>query len=65
MIDRETIKVIYTEAIIDDHSLGLDGVRADHYAEVQVARFYHTALLSYPEALAELLEQFSVKIAVA
>jgi UDP-N-acetylmuramate--alanine ligase len=65
MIDRETTKVIYTEAIIDDDTLGLDGVRAAHQAEVKIAQFYDIPLLSYPEALAEVLHSFPIKIAVA
>jgi UDP-N-acetylmuramate--alanine ligase len=65
MIDRETTKVIYTEAIIDDDTLGLDGVREAHQAEVKMAQFYDIPLLSYPEALAEVLHSFPIKIAVA
>jgi len=65
MIDRETTKVIYTEAIIDDEKLGLDGVRAEHLPEISVAQFYHIPLFSYPEALAEIFHTFPIKIAVA
>ncbi len=65
MIDRDTVKVIYTEAIIDDDTRGLDGVREAHLAEVKVAQFYTIPLLSYPEALAEVLHTFPTKIAVA
>lgn len=65
MIDRATKKVIYTEAIIDDDTLGLDGVRDAHAAEVNVAQFYHIPLLTYPEALGEVFQNFRTKIAVA
>ena len=65
MIDRATTKVIYTEAIIDDDALGLDGVREAHQAEVKMAQFYAIPLLSYPEALAEVFHSFPIKIAVA
>jgi UDP-N-acetylmuramate--alanine ligase len=65
IIDRETTKIIYTEAIIDDETLGLDGVRAEHLPEISVAQFYHIPLLSYPEALAEVFHTFPIKIAVA
>lgn len=65
MIDRETTTVIYTEAIIDDDTLGLDGVREAHQAEVKMAQLYEIPLLSYPEALAEVFQSFPIKIAVA
>lgn len=65
MIDRDTVKVIYTEAIIDDDSLGLNGVREAHQAEVKIAQFYAIPLLTYPEALAEVFHTFPIKIAVA
>lgn len=65
MIDRETSKVIYTEAIIDDNDLGLEGVRDDHRPEIKMAQFYAVPLLSYPEALAEVFHTFPIKIAVA
>ncbi len=65
MIDRDTVKVIYTEAIIDDDTLGLGGVREAHLPEVKVAQFYDIPLLSYPEALAEVFHTFPMKIAVA
>jgi|GEM_PF-2650334 len=65
MIDRETTKVIYTEAIIDDDTLGLNGVRLAHQPEINMAQLYQTPLLSYPEALAELFHTFPIKIAVA
>ncbi len=65
VIDENTEKVIYTEAIIDDHTLGLDGVRDVHQAEIQVAKKYNIPTLSYPEALAEVLHTFPMKIAVA
>jgi UDP-N-acetylmuramate-alanine ligase len=65
MIDRETVRVIYTEAIIDDDALGLDGVREAHQAEIKMAQFYEIPLLTYPEALAEVFHTFPIKIAVA
>lgn len=65
VIDRETTRVIYTEAIIDNEALGLKGVREIHLSEVKVAQFYGIPLLSYPEALAEVFHSFDTKIAVA
>ena len=65
IISENTEKVIYTEAIIDDHTLGLDGVRDVHQAEIQAAKKYDIPTLSYPEALAEVLHTFPMKIAVA
>ncbi len=36
VLDTTTEKIIYTEAIIDDDSLGLHGVRAEHQSEISV-----------------------------
>lgn len=65
VISENTLKVIYTEAIIDNHDLGLAGVRENHRAEIRAAQTFNCPILSYPEALAELLHTFPMKIAVA
>lgn len=65
MISRNTEKVIYTEAIIDDDTLGLAGVRINHKPEIEAAQQFHAQILSYPEALAEVFHTFPMKIAVA
>jgi len=65
VISGNTEKVIYTEAIIDDDTLGLAGVRANHKPEIEAGQKFHTQILSYPEALADVLHQFPMKIAVA
>ena len=65
VIDENTEKVIYTEAIIDDETLGLAGVRANHKAEIEMAQKCHAEILSYPEALAQVFHTFPMKIAVA
>jgi UDP-N-acetylmuramate--alanine ligase len=64
-ISADTEKVIYTEAIIDDDTLGLAGVRANHKPEIEAGQAFHSQILSYPEALAELFHTFPMKIAVA
>jgi UDP-N-acetylmuramate-alanine ligase len=65
VISEETEKVIYTEAIIDDDTLGLAGVRPNHKPEIEAGQKFHTQILSYPEALAEVFHTFPMKIAVA
>ncbi|MBP6921018.1 hypothetical protein KBB89_00520 [Candidatus Gracilibacteria bacterium] len=65
VISEDTEKVIYTEAIIDDDTLGLAGVRANHKPEIEVGQRFHAQILSYPEALAEVFQTFPMKIAVA
>ncbi|MCB9807254.1 hypothetical protein H6768_05245 [Candidatus Peribacteria bacterium] len=65
MISGNTEKVIYTEAIIDDDTLGLAGVRINHKPEIEAAQQFHAQILSYPEALAEVFHTFPMKIAVA
>lgn len=64
-INEHTEKIIYTEAIIDDHTLGLDGVRANHTAEIAAGKKHNAQILSYPQALAEVFHTFPMKIAVA
>lgn len=64
-ITENTEKIIYTEAIIDDHSLGLAGVRSNHRAEIEAGQRFHAQILSYPEALAEVFHTFPMKIAIA
>ena len=64
-ISADTEKVIYTEAIIDDDTLWLAGVRANHKPEIEAGQAFHSQVLSYPEALAELFHTFPMKIAVA
>lgn len=65
VISTDTEKVIYTEAIIDDDTLGLAGVRANHKPEIEAGQVFQSQILSYPEALAELFHTFPMKIAVA
>jgi len=65
VISENTEKVIYTEAIIDDDTLGLAGVRANHKSEIEAGQKFHTQILSYPEALADVFHTFPIKIAVA
>lgn len=65
VISENTEKVIYTEAIIDDDTLGLAGVRANHKPEIEAGQKFHAEILSYPEALADVLHVFPMKIAVA
>lgn len=65
IISENTEKIIYTEAIIDDETLGLSGVRANHKPEIEAGQKFHTQILSYPEALAEIFHTFPMKIAVA
>ena len=65
VISTDTEKVIYTEAIIDDDTLGLAGVRANHTPEIEAGQRFGSQILSYPEALAELFHTFPMKIAVA
>lgn len=65
VISADTERVIYTEAIIDDDTLGLAGVRANHKPEIEAGQRFHSQILSYPEALAELFHTFPMKIAVA
>ncbi len=64
-ISEDTEKVIYTEAIIDDDTLGLNGVRVNHKPEIEAGQKFHAQILSYPEALADVLHTFPMKIAVA
>lgn len=64
-IAENTEKIIYTEAIIDDETLGLAGVRANHKPEIEAGQKFNTQILSYPEALAEVFHTFPMKIAVA
>lgn len=65
VIAENTEKVIYTEAIIDDDTLGLAGVRANHLPEIAAAQRVNAQILSYPEALAEVFHTFPMKVAVA
>lgn len=65
VISENTEKVIYTEAIIDDDTLGLAGVRANHEPEIEAGKKFQAQILSYPEALAEVFHTFPIKIAVA
>lgn len=65
IISEKTEKVIYTEAIIDDDTLGLAGVRPNHKPEIEAGQKFHAEILSYPEALAEVFHTFPMKIAVA
>lgn len=65
VISENTEKVIYTEAIIDDDTLGLDWVRVNHKSEIEAGQKFHAHILSYPEALADVLHTFPIKIAVA
>lgn len=65
VISEYTEKVIYTEAIIDDDTLGLAGVRANHKPEIEAGQKFHAQILSYPEALAEVFHTFPMKVAVA
>lgn len=64
-ISENTEKVIYTEAIIDDDTLGLSGVRANHKPEIEAGQKFNAQILSYPEALADVFHTFPMKIAVA
>ena len=64
-ISDQTEKVIYTEAIIDDETLGFAGVRANHTPEIVAGQKFHAQILSYPEAIAEVFHTFPMKIAVA
>jgi UDP-N-acetylmuramate--alanine ligase len=65
VISENTEKVIYTEAIIDDDTLGLAGVRVNHKPEIEAGQKFQAQILSYPEALADVLHAFPMKIAVA
>jgi UDP-N-acetylmuramate--alanine ligase len=65
VISENTEKVIYTEAIIDDDTLGLAGVRVNHQPEIEAGQKFHAQILSYPEALADVFHTFPMKIAVA
>jgi UDP-N-acetylmuramate-alanine ligase len=65
VISENTKKVIYTEAIIDDETRGLAGVRPNHVPEIAAGQKYHAEILSYPEALAQVFNAFPMKIAVA
>ena len=65
VISEMTEKIIYTEAIIDDDTLWLAGVRPNHKPEIEAGRAFGIEILSYPEALAEVFHTFPMKIAVA
>lgn len=65
VIGENTGKIIYTEAIIDDDTLGLAGVRENHKKEIEAGKKFHSEILSYPEALAQVFHTFPMKIAVA
>lgn len=41
------------------------GVRANHKPEIEAGQKFHARILSYPEALADVLHTFPMKIAVA